>query len=93
MFKGVLIGIREKIRNRQYIVTQHARKEMNDDELTTLDVEHGILTGKIIERQRDFEMFESKYRVLGESLDGVPIEAVVKISPTGKVVIVTVYRI
>lgn len=34
-------------------MTYHARKEMVDDVLTIYDVEHGILTGKIIERQTD----------------------------------------
>ena len=74
-------------------MTQHARKEMNDDQLTILDVEHAILSGDIVERQRDHETLEPKYRIEGESLEGVLIETVVKISPTGKVVIMTVYRI
>ena len=74
-------------------MTQHARKEMNDDQLTIFDVEHAILSGEIVERQRDHETLEPKYRIEGESLEGVPIETVVKISPTGKVVILTVYRL
>ena len=74
-------------------MTQHARKEMNDDRLTIFDVEHAILSGEIVERQRDHETFEPKYRIEGESIEGVPIETVVKISPTGRVVIMTVYRI
>ena len=74
-------------------MTQHARKEMNDDQLTIFDLEHVILSGKIVERQRDHETLEPKYRIEGESLEGVVIETVVKISPTGKVVIMTVYRV
>lgn len=93
MFKRELIRIRERIRNGAYVMTQHARKEMNDDDLTIFDVEHAILTGEILERQRDQETKEPKHRVQGESLEGAFIEAVVKISPTGKVVIMTVYRV
>jgi hypothetical protein len=52
MFERILKRIREKIRNRQYVMTQHARKEMNDDDLSIYDIEHGILTGKILERQK-----------------------------------------
>ena len=74
-------------------MTQHARKEMNDDELTVFDVEHAILTGEILERQRDQETLEPKYRIRGKSIEGELIETVVKISPTGKAVIMTVYRI
>ena len=68
MYKRVLIRIQEKIRSRDYIVTQHARKEMNDDLLTILNVEHVILTGEIAERQRDPDMAEPKYRIEGASL-------------------------
>lgn len=92
MFKRVLIRLRERIRNRQYVMTQHARKEMNDDGLTILDVEHAILTGEILERQRDRQTNEPKYRLEGESLEDALIETALKISPTGKVVIMTVYR-
>ena len=74
-------------------MTQHARKEMNDDRLTVFDVEHAILMGEIFERQRDHETLEPKYRIRGKSIEGDLIETVVKLSPTGKVVIMTVYKI
>ena len=41
-------------------MTYHARKEMNDDGLTIYDVERGILTGAIVERQGDRTTGESK---------------------------------
>jgi hypothetical protein len=43
----------ERIRTRQYVMTLHAEEEMNDDHLSVFDVERGILTGEIMERQRD----------------------------------------
>ena len=59
-------------------MTQHARKEMNDDRLTVFGVEHAILTGECIR---------------GKSIEGELIETIVKMSPTGKAVIMTVYKI
>jgi len=53
MFERVLRQMRGKIRTRQYVMTLHAEEEMNDDGLTIFDVERGILTGEIVERQKD----------------------------------------
>ena len=39
----------------------HAEEEMNNDGLTIYDLESAILTGKIVERQRDRETAELKY--------------------------------
>jgi hypothetical protein len=36
---------------------------------------------------------ESKYRIRGRTLDGEEVEILVKLSPTGKVVIITVYAL
>ncbi|HIE28212.1 TPA: DUF4258 domain-containing protein [Candidatus Poribacteria bacterium] len=83
--------MREKVRRREYVVTSHARKEMNDDGLTIYDVERGILTGEIIERQQDKVTAEWKYRIRGETVEDDEVEVIAKISPTGKLVIITVY--
>jgi len=64
---------------------------MNDDDLTIYDVERGILTGEILERQKDRVTAEWKYRIRGETLESDKIEVIVKLSPTGKLVIITVY--
>ena len=64
---------------------------MNDDGLTVYDVESGILTGNIIECQRDRVTAEWKYRIRGETLTGDDIEVIAKLSPTSKLVIITVY--
>jgi len=93
MLRRVLTRIRDNVRNHRYIVTSHGRKEMNDDELSIFDLEHVILTGEIVERQRDRATLELKYRVEGESLDGELLEVVVKISSTGMLVILTVYKL
>ncbi|HEX9989386.1 MAG TPA: DUF4258 domain-containing protein [Chloroflexia bacterium] len=91
MFERVLRRMREKVRTRQYVMTLHAEEEMNDDDLTIFDVENCILTGRIVERQRDKTTAEWKYRIIGETFDGSQAEIVTKLSITGKLVIVTVY--
>lgn len=93
MFNRILVRMRTKIRRREYLMTYHARKEMNDDGLTVYDVESGILTGNIIERQRDRVTAEWKYRIRGETLIGDDIEVIAKLSPTSKLVIITVYAL
>lgn len=64
---------------------------MSDDNLTIHDIEQGILTGEILERQKDRVTAESKYRIRGFTFDGGEVEIIPKLSPTGKVVIITVY--
>lgn len=91
MFERILKRMREKVRRRRYVMTLHAEEEMNDDGLTVYDVESGILTGKILERQKDNLAAEWKYRIGGETVDGGNVEIVVKLSSTGKLVIITVY--
>lgn len=71
----------------------HAEEEMDNDNLTIYDVEHGILTGEIIEREKDKVTAEWKYRIRGETMDGTEVEEMAKLSPTGKLVIITVYRL
>jgi len=93
VFERVLTEIRDKIRLRQYIMTAHAEEEMNDDELSIFDLERCILTGEIVERQKDKETGEWKYLVEGQSVTNGKIVAVVKISPTGKLVFITTYRL
>ena len=53
MFEKILKRMREKVLRRLYVMTLHAEEEMNDDGLTIYDVERGILTGEILERQKD----------------------------------------
>ena len=72
-------------------MTRHARKEMNDNGLTIYDIEHCILTGKTLERQKDRIIAEWKYRIRGKTTEGSEVEVIAKISSTSKLVIITVY--
>ena len=92
MFESILKRFRELIREQRFVLTVHAVDEMEDDGLTIFDLEQAILTGKIAERQRDEETREWKYVVQGSTLSDDKVGVVVKLSPTGKLVIITVYE-
>ncbi len=83
--------MREKVRTRQYVMTLHAEEEMDDDGLTIFDVERGILTGEIMERQKDHDTGEWKYLVRGQTLAGSSVIVVTKLGPTGKLIVITMY--
>lgn len=92
MFDRVLRQMREAIRACQYVMTLHAEEEMSDDGLSVFDIEYGVLTGLIAERQRDSAASEWKYLVRGQTLGGEPIVIVARLGATGKLVIITVFR-
>mgnify|MGYP001028755386 CR=1 FL=1 len=93
MYDRILKRMRGKIRTRQYVMTLHAEEEMDDDDLSIFDVERGILTGRIVERQKDRVTAGWKYLVEGETIAGDPVVVVGKLSVTGKLVIITVYLV
>ena len=92
MFNRILMRMREKVRLREYVVTFHARKEMINDGFSIYDVECGIFTGRILERQKDRATAGWKYRINGQTFIGTSIELIGKFSLTGKLVIITVYE-
>jgi len=92
VYERILNQLREKVRTRQYVMTVHADEEMDEDELTIYDVESVILSGKIIERQKDQGTGEWKYLVKGETLAGERVVTVIKIGPTDKLIFITIYR-
>lgn len=65
MFERILNSMREKGRALQYVMTVHAEVEMDSDGLSIFDVEQAILTGRVVERQKDAEADEWKY-LIGE---------------------------
>lgn len=93
MFKKTLLIMREKIRMRAYVMTVHAEEERINDDLSITDIEHALLTGEITERQKDVKTGELKYAVLGDASSGNSITMIVKLSKTGKLVFITVFRI
>ena len=92
MFDRILKRMRELIRNRQYVMLLHAEDEMDADGLTVYDVESIVLTGRIVERRKDRASVEWKYLVSGQALAGDAVTVVAKFGPTGKLVLITVFR-
>ena len=90
MHDAILRRMREFVRKSRYVMTAHGRQEMHADELTVFDVEHCILTGRVIERQRDRKSREWKYLVLGETLARGSAVTVARFG-AGKLVIITIY--
>jgi len=92
-FERILKRIREKVRTREYIISIHADDEMDDDDIDVYHAEHVLLTGSLIERQKDRETHEWKYVIRGLSRNQERhIVVVVKFTPTGKLVWLTVYE-
>lgn len=92
MHERILQRFRDRIRSLDYVVTLHAEEEMDEERLSVFDLESAVLTGEIVERQRDRQTREWKYVVNGRGLDGGTVGVVGKLSPTGCLVIITVYR-
>jgi len=91
LYPRILKRIRNLVRERRYVVTVHALDEMDDDGLTIFDVERVILTGKITERQRDSRSREWKYLLRGNTIEDLDAGVVLKIGPTEKLIVITVY--
>ena len=92
MFDQILRRIQQKVRSLEYVMSIHAEEEMVEDGLTIFDVEHALLTGKIVERQKDDQTGEWKYLVEGQTYGSEIAIVVVKLNLIGKLVIITVYR-
>jgi len=89
--RATINRLRDLIRSLNYAVSIHAAEELDDDNLTVFDLENIILTGAIVERQRDRQTREVKYIVRGNTLSDVPAETVVKLAPEGTLFVITVY--
>lgn len=73
-------------------MTVHAEEEMDEDGRSIFDVETAILTGTIVQRQKDRRSGQRKYCLQGRTADGIRgVGGVVKFGPTGLLVILTVY--
>ena len=91
MFDRILRRIQEKVRTLEYVMTIHAEEEMDDDGLTIFDIEHVLLNGEIVERQRGHQTGEWKYLIEGRTLGSEVAIVVTKLNLTGKLIIITIY--
>jgi hypothetical protein len=72
-------------------LTIHALEELEHDGLTGEDLEQILLSGRIVERQRDAETGHRRYLVLGRCLSEEPAYAVVKFANPRRVLVLTVF--
>ena len=91
MAQASVTQLRHLIRTLSYVVSTHAADELEDDNLTIFDLENIVLTGQIVERQRDRATRETKYVVHDATLEGAAAEVVVKVGHGGKLFVITVY--
>jgi len=83
--------LRHLVRTLSYVVSAHAADELEDDNLSILDLETIILMGQIVKRQRDRKTRETKYVIQGAALGAAAGEVVVKLGQGGKLIVITVY--
>ncbi len=93
MFSQILAEMQEAARKGLIYLTEHARDEMADDDLTFQDVVNCILTGEIVEQQYDPKRDEYKYVVYGDSLYEDEIAVVAKLTYNYSVGVITVFRL
>ena len=75
-----------------YVMTTHADEEADADDFSVFDVESAILTGKIVDRQKETETAEWKYVISGKAVDGRHLSVVAKIGTSMQMLyIITVY--
>ena len=91
MAQATISQFRQLIRSLRYVVSTHAAEELEDDNLSILDLENIILTGQVKERQRDAHTRDVKCVVAGVTLDGAAAEVVVKTGFGGRLIVITVY--
>ncbi|MDE0481459.1 MAG: DUF4258 domain-containing protein [Candidatus Poribacteria bacterium] len=88
----ILQLIRQKITDNFYQITQHAKDEMHNDALSTVDVKNAIRRGRIVQRLTH-DPRGIRYVLSGPARDGREINVVCRILDSGKLRIITVYAI
>ena len=83
--------IKQRVADDFYHYTEHARQEMEDEDLSDADVKIAIRWGHLAARQTKGRR-GTRYLVRGRATDGREVEAVCRLVP-GEVRIVTVYEV
>lgn len=93
MAAQILARICQFIRSRKYEFTRHAVDEMAEDELSLLDIEQAILSGKIVKIETD-KLRGKKYIVHGTgNTPFAKVGTVGRFIPGDRYLIITVYAI
>jgi len=73
-------------------MTAHGTEEMAEDDLTIVDIEHAILTGRVVLIQKD-DPRGNKLVIKGPAEDSTTMVVVGRFHDSDRFLIVTVYRI
>jgi len=74
-------------------MTVHAMEEMAEDGFDILDVEHAVLSGQIVEREKD-DLRGTKYVIEGVAADGdTQVGLVGRFHSNERFLIITVYEV
>jgi hypothetical protein len=74
-------------------MTVHAMEEMAEDDLDIVDIEHAVLTGQVVRREKD-DPRGTKYVVEGLAADGeTPVGVVGRFKIAERYLILTVYEV
>ena len=93
MPRRIIERIREQIRLGQYDMTRHAQEEMAEDSLDIFDVEHAVLNGELIRKEKG-EFRGTKYTIRGKGINQQTVIGIVgRFTETGRFLIITVYEI
>ena len=85
--------IRQKILLRDYDLTIHAIEEMAEDNLDILDIEHALLNGEVVRKNRQ-DPRGTKYTIEGLALDDETVVGIVgRFHATDRFLIITVYDV
>ena len=91
--RRIIDRLRSMVRQGRYVLTSHAIGEMAADGLTETDVEQSVLSGRIVNRQKD-RFGRRKYAVEGRSGEGRLVRTVCRYSDAGgRIVVITVYEV
>ena len=90
--KHAIDKLRKLVREERYKISIHANEEMSNDELTSIDVENAVLTGKITKKFSK-DVRGMRYQVTGRALDGRPVVVICRILGNRWLRIVTVFAL
>lgn len=93
MYNNILEKMIECIWQGNFVITMHAEIALKQDLLKAEDVVNCILSGEIVERQKDRQSGEYKYVIAGESVHNIALEVVAKLHALGDTYVITVYRV
>ena len=93
MPSGPIDRVRKAILEQQYVLSEHAYEEMDNDSLDALDVEAAVLTGAMQQVLTD-DPRGVRYVIVGNACDLVTrVGVVVRFVENDQLLIITVYEI